>query len=99
MLRNRSEFEKAKTYQSTTTYPNNAFAKDLKQIAELITADSDTKIYYAGMTGFDTHANQKNTQTRLLKNYSESVTALLTVKRQCLKLISVEATLLIDAIE
>ena len=68
-------FEKAKTHQSSITYSNNAFARDLKQIAELITADSDTKIYYAGMTGFDTHANQKNAQTRLLKNYSEGVAA------------------------
>ena len=68
-------YEKAKTHKSRTTYPKNAFAKDLKQIAELITADSATKIYYAGMGGFDTHANQKGSQARLLKNYSESVTA------------------------
>ena len=68
-------FEKSKVHQSKIIYPNNAFAKDLKQIAELITADSDTQIYYAGMTGFDTHANQKNAQARLLKNYSESVAA------------------------
>lgn len=68
-------FEKAKMHQSSITYPNNAFARNLKQIAELITADANTKIYYAGMTGFDTHANQKNTQARLLKNYAESVAA------------------------
>ena len=68
-------FEKAKTYQSKTTYPNNSFARNLKQIAELITADSDTKVYYAGMTGFDTHANQKGQQARLLKHYSDSVAA------------------------
>ena len=69
-------FEKSKIHQSKITYPNNAFAKDLKQIAEPITADANTQIYYAGMTGFDTHANQKNAQARLLKNYSEGVAAL-----------------------
>jgi len=68
-------FEKSKIHQSKQTYPNNAFAKDLKQIAELITADSDTKIYYASLGGFDTHAGQKGKQARLLKTYSEGVTA------------------------
>lgn len=68
-------YEKAKVHKSKVAYPNNAFGKDLKQIAELITADADTKIYYAGMTGFDTHANQKGSQARLLKNYADSVAA------------------------
>ncbi len=66
---------KAKTHKSSVNYPNNGFAKDLKQIAELITADSDTKIYYVSLGGFDTHANQKSKQERLLKNYAEGVSA------------------------
>lgn len=68
-------YQKSKVHESTVTYPQNPFAQDLKQIAELITADTATKIYYAGMSGFDTHANQKGAQTRLLKNYSDSVAA------------------------
>lgn len=68
-------FEKSKTHKSKEQYPNSSFGKDLKQISELITADSATKIYYAGLGGFDTHAGQKGKQARLLKTYSESVTA------------------------
>jgi len=67
--------KKAKTYKSNISYPNNGFAKDLKQIAALITADSDTKIYYVSLGGFDTHAYQKSKQGRLLTNYAEGVAA------------------------
>ena len=69
-------FEQSKVYQSTQNYPQTAFGRDLKQIAELITAETDTKIYYVSMSGFDTHANQKNQQERLLKQYAEGVAAL-----------------------
>ena len=69
-------YEKSKVYQSKETYPNTTFGKDLKQIAELITADTDTRIYYVSLTGFDTHANQKNQQERLLKQYAEGMKAL-----------------------
>lgn len=69
-------FEKAKTYTSKEAYPNTPFGKDLKQIAELITADTDTQIYYVSLTGFDTHANQKNVQERLLKQYADGMLAL-----------------------
>ncbi len=67
--------EKAQAHRSKTTYPTTPFAKDLKQIAELITADCDTRIYYVNLTGFDTHANQKNRQGRLLKQYAEAMAA------------------------
>ncbi|MEN0048825.1 MAG: twin-arginine translocation pathway signal, partial [Bacteroidota bacterium] len=57
-------YEKAKVHKSTIEYPQDAFGKDLKQIAELITADTDTRIYYASLSGFDTHAFQKVPQNR-----------------------------------
>ena len=68
-------FEKSQTHKSKVQYPNNSFAKDLKQVAELITADADIKIYYVNLTGFDTHVGQKNKQARLLKTYSEGMNA------------------------
>ncbi|MEL7161622.1 MAG: DUF1501 domain-containing protein [Bacteroidota bacterium] len=71
-------FTQSRTHQSNTTWPTNPFARDLKQIAELITADTATQIYYASLGGFDTHAGQKNRQQRLLKIYAESVAALVT---------------------
>jgi len=66
-------YEQSQLYSSTLAYPKTPFGKDLRQIAELITADTDTKIYYASLTGFDTHANQKNQQERLLRQYAEGV--------------------------
>lgn len=67
--------QKVKAYRSNVTYPATGFGKDLKQIAELITTDTDTKIYYVSITGFDTHANQKNVQSRLLKQYADGMKA------------------------
>ncbi|MEM0992072.1 MAG: DUF1501 domain-containing protein, partial [Bacteroidota bacterium] len=68
-------YEKSKVYTSEIEYPQNNFGKDLKQIAELITADTDTRIYYVSLSGFDTHAFQKNPQNRLLKQYADGVGA------------------------
>ncbi|MCB0629380.1 MAG: DUF1501 domain-containing protein [Saprospiraceae bacterium] len=65
----------ARIYTSRVTYPATDFGRDLKQIAELITADTDTHIYYVSLTGFDTHAGQQNTQQRLLEQYSAGMQA------------------------
>lgn len=69
-------YEKSKVYRSKEAYPKNQLGRNLKSIAELIISGSSTKVYYASFSGFDTHANQKNQQARLLTNYSEAVTAL-----------------------
>ena len=68
-------YEKSKTHRSTVSYPFSPLAKKLKKVAELMTADSDTKIYYVNHGGFDTHVNQKNTQARLLEQYATAMTA------------------------
>ena len=67
--------QQVKGYRSNVSYPATAFGKDLQQVAELITTDTDTRIYYVNLTGFDTHANQKNIQARLLKQYADGVKA------------------------
>ncbi len=67
--------EQSNIHRSSTEYPSSAFGKDLKQISELITADTDTRIYYASLTGFDTHANQKNQHARLLQQFSDGIKA------------------------
>ena len=66
-------YETSKTTTSTQSYPNNPFAKQLKTTAEFINSKLDTKVYYVSMGGFDTHANQANRHTRLLKTYSEAM--------------------------
>ncbi|MEM9888875.1 MAG: DUF1501 domain-containing protein [Bacteroidota bacterium] len=67
--------EKSKVYTSEMEYPQGDFGRDLKQVAELITADTDTRIYYISLSGFDTHAFQKNPQNRLLKQYADGINA------------------------
>ncbi|SDS50259.1 Uncharacterized conserved protein, DUF1501 family [Polaribacter sp. KT25b] len=66
-------FEKSKTKSSSSDYPKNIFGRQLKTIAEFINSGLETQVYYAGLSGFDTHANQAGTQERLLKIYAESM--------------------------
>ena len=66
-------FEKTNTKSTSAEYPKNIFGKQLKTIAGFINSGLETQVYYAGLSGFDTHANQANTQERLLKIYAESM--------------------------
>ncbi len=75
-------YQKWKTYDSTVDYPNSSFARDLKCIAALMTAETDTRVYYVSLGGFDTHASQKGKQNRLLKTYSEGMSAFVKDLRQ-----------------
>jgi uncharacterized protein (DUF1501 family) len=68
-------YEKSKIQVSKTLYPNSKFAQKLKQIAQMIGSGIETQVYYASLSGFDTHVNQANQQERLLKEYSEAVLA------------------------
>ena len=67
--------EKTRTYRSTQRYPDNPFAKQLKDTAEFINSGVETQVYYISMGGFDTHANQDNRQKRLLTTYSEAISS------------------------
>ncbi len=69
-------YEKTKTYSSTVQYPNSDFANRLKTIGTLINSGVNTRVYYAALSGFDTHVNQHGQQERLLRVYAESVAAL-----------------------
>ena len=68
-------YGKSKVYRSKIKYPKSTIGKDFKQIAELITTDIPTQIYYVSLGGFDTHSGQKKKQHNLLKQYSEAVHA------------------------
>ncbi|CAN5486915.1 DUF1501 domain-containing protein [soil metagenome] len=69
-------YDKSKVVRSTSVYPDTDFAKRLKTIAELIQSGIKTKVYYASLSGFDTHVRQAGQQERLLTTYSEAVNAL-----------------------
>jgi len=63
------------SYKGGVDYPNNPFAYNLKLIAQMIAGKLPTKVYYANMSGFDTHAAQKGAHERLLRQFAEGVAA------------------------
>jgi uncharacterized protein (DUF1501 family) len=68
-------YEKTRLYSGQASYPDTGFAKQLKTIGQFINSGLDTKVYYASLSGFDTHANQNQKQSRLLSQYSEGIAA------------------------
>lgn len=68
-------YSKAKVQKSTADYPQNAFSKSMKTIAELIISGVKTQVYYASVSGFDTHVRQNQQQDRLLEGYAGAVNA------------------------
>jgi len=75
-------YEKNKIQKSTINYPQNEFAQRLKTIAQMIKSNLETEVYYASLSGFDTHVNQENTQERLLKIYADAIHSLVTDLKQ-----------------
>ena len=63
------------SYQPATTYPGNAFAASLRNIAGLIAAGLPTRVYFVSLSGFDTHSNQANQQANLLTTLSTGLAA------------------------
>jgi uncharacterized protein (DUF1501 family) len=61
--------------KEASPYPAFALAQKLKQIAQLIDAGLNTRIYYVCHDGFDTHANQLGGHASLLGELSAAVSA------------------------
>jgi uncharacterized protein (DUF1501 family) len=70
-------YNQTKTYSTDAAYPNTDFGNRLKMIGKLINSGVSTRVYYAALSGFDTHVNQPGQQERLLKTYAEAVDALI----------------------
>ena len=68
--------EKLGQNKPLSNFPNTILGKQLKSIAEMVVNGMETPIYYASVSGFDTHANQLNTQQRLLNNLDEALGSL-----------------------
>lgn len=62
-------------YQTKAAYPGTPFAGSLRNVAALIAAGTATRVYYVSLGGFDTHNNQANAHTNLLKQLSEGLAA------------------------
>lgn len=56
-------------------YPKSNLAEKLQWIARLIAAGFTTRIYYVTLDGFDTHANQIQAHSNLLRQWSDAIEA------------------------
>ena len=62
-------------YSPAVTYPPDAFSGQLKLAAQLIGSDVGTRIIFVSIGSFDTHANQRAQQDRLLKYMGDGLLA------------------------
>lgn len=62
-------------YTPKETYGNDPFGNGFKQISQLIATSPQTRIVYFSTGGFDTHARQAESHTRLLTNFANGVAA------------------------
>lgn len=67
-------FEQSRRKPSSLSYPGTGLGKDLKTIASLILADTDTSVYYVSLGSFDTHINQEGQQKRLFQELNDALT-------------------------
>ncbi|MFW6059308.1 MAG: DUF1501 domain-containing protein [Phycisphaeraceae bacterium] len=58
-----------------TRFPQNPLANQLQMVAAMIGAELPTRVYYVGLGGFDTHANQPWQHQRLLEQFSSAMRA------------------------
>lgn len=62
-------------YQNKATYGQGRLGQQLQLIAKLIGGGMPTKIYYASLGGFDTHADQLQTHDRLMTDLGDALKA------------------------
>jgi len=66
---------KLATYTPAVTYPTDPFSTQLKLAAQLIGSNVGTRIIFVSIGSFDTHANQRVQQDRLLKYMGDGLLA------------------------
>lgn len=69
--------EKLRPRETAVAYPNSEIATSLHRIAGLISAGLDTRVYYTGVSGFDTHVNQAGKHERVLSAVAEALAVFL----------------------
>ena len=57
------------------SYPNNKLSQQLQLIASMVRAELPTRVYYASLGGFDTHANQVGSHANLMRQLGDSLLA------------------------
>lgn len=56
-------------------FPKSKLGKKLGTISQFIRSGFGTQVYYVSHNGFDSHVNQRKSQDRLLKDYSDAIYA------------------------
>lgn len=62
-------------YRNEAAYPDDRFARSLRNVAAMIAAGFSTRVYFVSLGGFDTHANQAGTHQNLLRTLSRGLAA------------------------
>lgn len=65
----------AAKYQTKAAYGQGRLGQQLQLVAKLIGGGMATRIYYVSLGGFDTHANQLQSHTRLLTDLGDALKA------------------------
>ena len=65
--------EVAANYQSNVEYAENQISNNLKDIARIHTSNLGTRIFYTSQGGYDTHANELPTHSKLIRELSNAV--------------------------
>jgi uncharacterized protein (DUF1501 family) len=58
-----------------TGYPFGEFGNSLKTVAAMIKGGLPTRVYYVALSGFDTHANEKQRHDQLMNQLSQGIAA------------------------
>jgi len=62
-------------YKPAVEYPKTPFAQGLNLAAAVVASGVGTKVIYLSLGSFDTHANQRGTQDRLLQQFGDGIKA------------------------
>jgi uncharacterized protein (DUF1501 family) len=62
---------------ATGDFPKTGLGEKLRAVSRLILSGVKTRVYYVTLDGFDTHANQPQVHTNLLREWSEALSAFL----------------------
>ncbi len=65
----------AANYRPAADYPGNALGQKLRTVAEIISSDLGTRLFFVNLDGFDTHSQQLASHQALLTELSSAVTA------------------------
>jgi len=64
-----------KNYHSTVNYPKTGFGRGMQEIAQLISANLGTRVFYISTGSFDTHAGQLRRHAQLWQDVSDTLAA------------------------